>query len=140
MKRLLCVPGLKLNKMDLQGWTALSYAVNRDRTDVVSLLRFEVPSALNWSPSIEDTDWTENGLPPPQPDYPLVVALRNSYAQTLSILLTVPHLDLCVTDDEGSNVAQIAVEALSLSVHQEDNQPQRCLEMLVDILEKRNKI
>ena len=38
-------------------------------------------------------------------------------------LLSVPHLDLSVTDDEGRNVAQIAVE-------EERGERQRCVEIL----------
>merc|ERR1711988_654136 len=47
----------------------------------------------------------------------------DGYAEVLQILLSVPHLDLSVTDREGRNVAQIAVE-------EDGGERQRCVEML----------
>ena len=57
--------------------------------------------------------------------YPLLEAVDSGYAECLQILLSVPepHLDLSVTDIDGRNIAQIAVE-------EKLGDLQRCLELL----------
>ena len=58
-------------------------------------------------------------------DCPLTIAVEHGLADSLQTLLTVPspHLDLAVTDGQGDNLAQLAVES-------EAGERQRCVELL----------
>ena len=58
-------------------------------------------------------------------NYPLTWAIQEGRAECLQIILSVPepHLDLTVTDRDGRNIAQIAVE-------EDRGDSQRCLELL----------
>ena len=111
VRRLCQVTGIQLNSRDDRGWTALYWVVSGNRPACVSVLR-----------AVEDVDWnarTNIG------DYPLTLAVDFGHADILQTILTVPepHLDLSVTDSEGRNIAQIAVE-------ENGGDRQRCVELL----------
>ena len=109
VRRLCQVNGIEPNIKDLGGWTALHRAMMTDKSLCVEILC-----------TLPNVDWnamTRNK------SYPLTWAVRRGHANILQTLLSVPHLDLSVTDWEGRNVAQIAVE-------EERGERQRCLEIL----------
>ena len=101
--------GIDPNIRDVDGPTALYWAVYHYNPLCVDILR-----------TLPNVDWnvrTDLG------SYPLIMAVTYGYADVLQILLSVPHLDLSVTDREGRNVAQFAVEW-------EGGERQRCVEIL----------
>jgi len=113
VRRLCQVTGIQLNSRNDQGCTALHLAVVNNKPACVVVLRRE--GGVDWN--VRDVYGSS----------PLTLAVHFGYADILLIILSVPepHLDLSVTDSEGRNIAQIAVED---SVYGGDSQ--RCVEIL----------
>ena len=116
VRRLCQVTGIQLNSKNNLGFTALRYAVTQNHPACVSVLRGVV--GVDWN-SRSNFGWN-----------PLTLTVYCGYAKCLQIILTVPepHLDLSVTDSDGRNIAQIAVE--SHEGGDEDVYGQRCVELL----------
>ena len=111
VRRLCQVTGIQLNSRNDYGETALYLAVINNNPACISVLR-----------EVAGVDWnvrSNNGW------YPLTEAVDWGYADILQIILSVPEpdLDLSVTDSEGRNIAQIAVE-------ENRGDRQRCVELL----------
>ena len=105
--------GIDPNIRDERGQTALYYAVWNNKPWCVEILR-TLPN-VDWNAQSNDGNYSGS--------YPLIAAVKYGYADVLQILLSVPHLDLSVTDGRGHNVAQIAVE-------ENGGERQRCVEIL----------
>jgi len=108
VRRLCQVNGIDPN-IRARGYTALHFAAFNNKPGSIEILR-----------TLPNVDWnvrTNRGV------YPLTVAVMRGYADFLQTLLSVPHLDLSVTDGRGRTVAQIAVE-------EEEGERQRCVEIL----------
>ena len=108
VRKLCRVETILVDREDGRGQTALHQAVVGARLDCVRVL-LQAGAGL--------TVRTRDG------SCPLTLALREGHADVLQILLSVPDLDLSVTDGGGRNVGQIAVE-------EEGGERQRCVEML----------
>ena len=111
-RRLCQVPDIQLNSRDsYHGVTALHCAVGWNNPACVSVLR-EV-AGVDWNVRDYDVDSS------------LTWAVYWGHADILQIILSVPEpdLDLSVTDREGRNIAQIAVE-------ENRGDRQRCVELL----------
>ena len=95
VKKLLVVDGLDLNCQNNEDRTALHLAARNNNSGCVKFLR-KAPG-LKWN--LED----EGGLTP------LLEAASSGSADSLQIILTVPLVDLAATDENGFNVAWIAI-------------------------------
>ena len=111
VRRLCQFTGIQLNSRDDGGDTALHLAVKFNNPACVSVLK-EV-AGVNWKARTNNCR------------YPLTLAVFCGHAECLQIILTVPEpdLDLSVTDSDGRNIAQIAVE-------EDVGDRQRCVELL----------
>ena len=105
------VPDIQLNCRDEDGRTALLWAVSGNNPDCVSVLRST--AGVEWNARSDD------GFTP------LTEAVFWGLAEILQIILSVPEppLDFSVTDVEGRNIAQHAVERIF-------GDRQRCVELL----------
>jgi len=111
VRRLCQVNGIDPNIRKDGGLTALHLAASDNRLRNVEILR-TLPN-IDWNVRTDYVDYP----------YPLTLAVWRGYADFLQILLSVPHLDLSVTDGRGRTIAQIAVE-------EKAGERQRCLEIL----------
>ena len=97
VRRLIRMPDIQYHIKDVFGKAALHWAVLENKPRSVEVLR-GVGASVDWN------------VRSSYGDYPLTLAVHYGYPAILQTILSVPELDLSVMDQDGRDVAQIAVE------------------------------
>jgi len=122
LRRMLQVEGLHLNNRDESGLTALHVTVFSDSSSSLKLLK-----------GVRGLDWNvkekEEGLTP------VALAVILGLSSCLEVILTLPghRVDLTVEDEEGRNLAWLAVVDVVVEgypIYEEKTNPLRCVQLL----------
>ena len=93
VSRLCGAEGIELNCRDVNGWTALHWAVDQSRTGCVQIL-----SDSRADCNVLNSDW----------ETPVMLSLKQHKSQLAVILLNNPSLDLDTVDGGGRHLEDIA--------------------------------